>query len=203
MMKRYLGLLLVIILVSSCINETQKFKLNTLDLEKLQFDFKSESFFAENAMNKQYFIGKYEYTIKGGQKGYEYIHDRSSSADKLAKFYSLNFDKIGALTTLSDELMLFYAYTKNADSLVYRGLIEKLTEKYGIPVHNPNPQNIWPDGIRMTWSNKNKVIQIYPRTVYSHFHQENRFWITLFIANPKYEKKLRGSLNTGNWNCFD
>jgi hypothetical protein len=201
----------MLIIITGCNGQSNsKFKKDILNLEKLNNNFNVDFFFdTDEVIYEKYNIGEYEYNTKGNIEGVsEYTHKKSSSTDKLAVFDNLYFSKVGALTNSKNELLVFYAKNENTDSITYHKMISKLKILYGNPIikdssNSTDREKLFAKGTRLTWFDKNRVIQIYPKKTYDQFYKKDRFWVTIFIANKLYDKKLRGNLNRGNWSNFD
>ncbi|MDO7138892.1 MULTISPECIES: hypothetical protein [Flavobacteriaceae] len=210
MNKIFLSIIMLIIITGCNGQSNSKFKKDILNLEKLNNNFNVDFFFdTDEVIYEKYNIGEYEYNTKGNIEGVsEYTHKKSSSTDKLAVFDNLYFSKVGALTNSKNELLVFYAKNENTDSITYHKMISKLKILYGNPIikdssNSTDREKLFAKGTRLTWFDKNRVIQIYPKKTYDQFYKKDRFWVTIFIANKLYDKKLRGNLNRGNWSNFD
>jgi len=210
MTKIFLSLIMLIIITSCSGQSNPKFKKDILNLEELNNNFNVKSFFdTDEDIYENRSIGVYEYTIRGDfEEVLEYTHNLSSSEDKLAVFDSLYFSKVGALTNSKNELLVFYAKNENTDSSTYNKMISKLNTLYGNPIVKDSSNStarelLFAKGTRLTWIDKNRIIQIHPKKIYDQFYKEDRFWVTVFIANKLYSKELRGHLNRGTWSYFD
>ncbi|WP_405396560.1 hypothetical protein [Maribacter sp. Asnod2-G09] len=210
-MKKIFLSFVMLSIITGCNGQTNfKFKKDILNLEKLNNNFNVDSFFdIDDANYEHYQIGEYEYDIRGDlEEISEYTHERSSSADKLAVFYNLYFSKVGALTNSKNEFLIFYAKNENTDSIAYNKMISKLNSLYGNPIikdssNSTGREKLFAEGTRLTWFDKDRVIQIHPKKTYDQFYKQDRFWVTIFVANRLYDEKLRGNLNRGTWSNFD
>ena len=193
-----------------------KFYSNAMKRENIKFS--SDKQYVEKDTIKEYDID-----WKGDKNkifGIQYnVAKYSPKQDTVAQYKEFLFSRLESMTTENGELMLINAVTKSDNNTIDK-LITELSAEFGVePVISKSNAGFIHYKI-LNWSNDKKIVKLVtesalnfssPNNVVSEkdkafiekVEKDKLTESVLFICNPKYEKKLLGKLNSGNWSRFE
>ncbi len=228
LLKKFTFFLFLIVIISC---KDQIYDEDIVDLKSFSLNSNISNFYVNSlnrenikfTSNKQYVqkdtINEYDINWKGDRNKVFGVHYRvvsHSKNDTVAKYNNLRFFLVESMVNEHNDLMIMNAITKSSSSQINQFISELNTEFNEKPKVSKNDAGFFRYRI-LTWKNKNKLIKLVTevkldfsniiideesKKAISNIEENDLDDSTLYICNPKYEKKLLNKVGTGNWSKF-
>ncbi|UUV20873.1 hypothetical protein [Paenimyroides aestuarii] len=158
-----IGSVLFLLLLNSCVGNTEEYGKKPLNLDQFNFDLNIEKFF----QNEDIFRGNSDFNVSVNEEwisqdsidmGYINYSTGSMSQDRpLAKFAGVSFESLGIITDWEDEkAIMAYANTSYATPQNITSILDKLIKDFGNP--ELHPEGFRGEGVNFKFIEKSKII---------------------------------------------